>query len=163
MAKKSGFALLELLLVVIILAILASLVLPNVLKHTPQQAKEEKDNATNQVFFTEARILITSAKDEHLLSTFNEKNIKVFSKIDGNDCTNSIPNVRDEIDYYIEFNTEGNIVKYYVSDHNYMYYYIGDTFGDNFDSNKILDSDFIKYDENINLFKITCDSFERVE
>ena len=161
--KKNGFALLELLLVVYVIALLASLLLPKILKHSPETIKEEKDNANNQVFFSEARILVTSAKDEYLLKSFSDSNNRVFAHINGNDCNNALANIRDEIDYYIEFNIEGNISKYYVTDHNYMYSYISENFGDNFDSSKILDSDFVLYNENINKFNITCDSFERID
>ena len=160
--KKNGFAILELLLVVAILAVLASLVLPNILNNTTgEKARENKESATSVLFFTEAREILRSASDEYLLNAFSDNKKNIFAKVDGVNCENALSNVKENINYYVEFNKEGNVSKFFASDGSWLYSYISDTFGSDLTYDQIMDEDFVKYSENINNFKITCNSLER--
>lgn len=162
--KKNGFALLELLLVVAILAILASLVLPRVLNSTvSNEAKENKESATSVLFFTEAREILRGAKDEYLVNSIFNSNGKntVYAKVNGQECESHLSSIKENINYYVEFDKEGNVLKYFVNDGVWLYFYDSAITGNYLNVTDINDSDFVKYEENINNYSVSCTSFER--
>ena len=116
--KRRGFTLVELLAVIAILAILVIIALPNVM-NLFNSAKENS-------FVTEIKKIYRGAEQAYVQDSFNNSGTKVYSKCsDG--CTNELDmSVRDDLDYYIEINGEGKVVKYYVKDNSYQFSYEGE-------------------------------------
>ena len=116
--NKKGFTLIELLCVVSILAILIIIALPNVLSMF--------NSAKKSAFETELKNVYTAAEEQWISDAFFESGTKVYSHCESGDCGKELKiNGRDNLDYYLEFDSKGNVVKYYATDGTYQYRYNG--------------------------------------
>ena len=116
--KKKGFTLVELLCVIAILAILVIIALPNILSMF--------NSAKKSSFETELKSVYTAAEERWINDTFSSSGTKIYAHCLSGTCSNELKlNGRDNLEYYIEFDTKGNIVKYYAKDGSYQYSYEG--------------------------------------
>lgn len=78
-----------------------------------------------------------------------KEGIKSFIKIDGADCNNALEsNIKAQINYYVEFDTLGNIIKIVVYNDKYKYIQEGSEIKkENLNSDKI---------EKVGDYKLTC-------
>ena len=114
MKSKKGFTLVEILTVIVILAILVVLSLPNILGLFR--------NAKKKTFETEVQELIKMAGENWITDTKFSGGGKIYSKCKDETCRNNLnANTRDNLEYYIEMNSEGEIEKIYVTDGTYQY------------------------------------------
>ena len=116
--NKKGFTLVELLAVIAILAILVIIALPNVMG----MFNEAKKNS----FTTEIKEIYKVAEQTWISDSMFETKKQIYSRCPTCNTKNLELTGRNELDYYIEFNKSGNIVKYYATDHTYQYKYDGD-------------------------------------
>ena len=115
--NKKGFTLVELLCVIAILAILVVIALPNILSMF--------NSAKKNAFEAEAKNVYTTAEQQWISDTFISSGTKVYSHCESG-CNDKLSvNARDNLEYYIEFSSKGDVVKYYISDGNYQYRYEG--------------------------------------
>ncbi len=116
--KKKGFTLVELLAVIAILAILIIIALPNIMSLFNQS----KQNS----FETELKNIYKTAEQEWMKdSMFDTRNI-VYARCKSADCTNQLSlSGREEIEYYIEVDKAGKVIKYFATDSTYQYEYNG--------------------------------------
>lgn len=121
--KKKGFTLVELLAVIAILAILVIIALPNVLGMF-QSAKKN-------TFTTELQNIYKSATTQYVSDSMNRKAGAqatgiTYARQGGKSCGTS--NLLDlsgteTIDYYIEFNLSGEVIKYFATDGEFGFYF----------------------------------------
>ncbi len=117
MKNKKGFTLVELLAVIAILAILVIIALPNIMGMF--------NSAKESTFITELKKIYRGAEEKYVKDSFNSSGAKIYSKCSG--CTNELDmQVRDDLEYYIEVNSSGKIVKYYAHDNSYQFSYDGE-------------------------------------
>ena len=117
MNDSKGFTLVELLAVIAILAILVIIALPNVMGMF--------NSAKESTFITELKKLYRGAEEKYVSDAFNTSGTKIYSKCSG--CTNELDmQVRDDLEYYIEVDSTGKIVKYYARDNSYQFSYDGE-------------------------------------
>ncbi len=116
--KKKGFTLVELLAVIAILAILVIIALPNIMSLF-NQAKQNS-------FETELKNIFKTAEQEWMKdSMFDTQNI-VYARCKSADCTKELSlSGREEIEYYIEVDKAGNVIKLFATDGSYQYEYNG--------------------------------------
>ena len=111
---KKGFTLVELLAVIAIVAIVAILViiaLPNVMGMFNQ--------ARESTFTTELKKIYRWAEEKYVSDSINNSGTKVYSKCKSG-CTNELDmSVRDDLEYYIEVNSSGKVIKFYAKDNSY--------------------------------------------
>ncbi len=143
--KKKGFTLVELLAVIAILAILVIIALPNIMSLF-NQAKQNS-------FESEVKNIYKSAQQEWMKdSMFDTQNI-VYARCNEN-CSKKLQlSGREEIDYYIEVDKAGNIIKYYVTDGTYQYEYNGT----GLKIEEIGNSKQVAKLESANILTVTCD------
>ena len=111
--NKKGFTLVELLAVIAILAILVVIAIPNVVR----MFNKSKQN----VFESEVKEIIRIAEQNFLNDYFNTKG-KTFSYCKDGTCDNNLDMIgRENLEYYIEMNSQGEIEKIYVTDGTYQY------------------------------------------
>ena len=116
--KKKGFTLVELLAVIAILAILVIIALPNIMGMF--------NNAKKSSFLTEIKRIYRGAEQEYVKDSFNTSGSKIYTKCKSG-CTSMLDmDVRDDLEYYIEINSDGKIVKYYAKDNSYQFKYEGE-------------------------------------
>ena len=116
--KKKGFTLVELLAVIAILAILVIIALPNIMSMF--------NEAKKSTFTTELKNIYRGAEQAYVKDAFKNSGTKVYSKCKSG-CTNELDmNVRDDLEYYIEINSSGKIVKLYARDNSYQYKHDGE-------------------------------------
>ena len=116
--KKKGFTLVELLAVIAILAILVIIALPNIMSMF--------NEAKKSTFTTELKNIYRGAEQAYVKDAFKNSGTKVYSKCKSG-CTNELDmNVRDDLEYYIEINSSGKIVKLYARDNSYQFNYEGE-------------------------------------
>ena len=116
--NKKGFTLVELLAVIAILAILVIIALPNILSMF--------NSAKKSAFETELKSIYTAAEEQWVSDTFTSSGTKVYAHCPTNDCGKELKiNGRSNLDYYIEFDSSGNVVKYYATDGTFQFRYIG--------------------------------------
>ena len=118
MKNKKGFTLVELLAVISILAVLAIIVIPRVV--------DLFGNAKQSAFLTEVKSVYTAAEDAYVQDSFSEGGSKKYSHCSNGTCNEKLKLLGNaKIDYYIEIDSTGNIVKYYATDGTYQYSYTG--------------------------------------
>ena len=116
--KKRGFTLVELLAVIAILAILVIIALPNVMGMF--------NNAKKNTFLTEIKKIYRGAEQAYVKDSFDTSGTKVYSKCSSG-CTNELDmSIRDDLEYYIEVNSQGKIIKYYVKDNSFQFSHDGE-------------------------------------
>ena len=132
--KKKGFTLVELLAVIAILAILVIIALPNVMGMF--------NNAKKNTFLTEIKKIYRGAEQAYVKDSFNNSGSKIYSKCSSG-CSNELDmSIRDDLEYYIEINSQGKVVKYYVHDNSYQYGHSGEmSISDITDAQNISDLD----------------------
>ena len=118
MKGKKGFTLVELLAVIAILAILVIITLPNIIS-LYNDAKRNK-------FETEVKTIYNEAQQEWVLDTLTSYGEVVYTKCKDCDGKTLKLSGRDDIDYYIKVDSEGDIVEFYVTDGEYQFQYEGD-------------------------------------
>ena len=111
--KKRGFTLVELLAVIAILAILVIIALPNVLKMFR--------NAKENTFVTEVQEIVKTAEQKYISSSFSNGECKCFSSKATDTKHNLDMNGRNNIEYYVEFNDNGQVINLIVKDDNYQF------------------------------------------
>ena len=120
MKNKKGFTLVELLSVIAILAILVIIAIPNVIKMFR--------NAKRDSFESELKKIAQIAENTWMSNSLYSQVDVEYARSGGIDCPSSLDLTgRTNIDYYIQINTGGKIVKYYATDGNYVYK--SDTYG----------------------------------
>ena len=116
--NKKGFTLVELLSVIAILAILVIIALPNVLSMY--------NNARKSSFITELKSVYSAAEEKWITDSFSGSGTKAYAHCVNGNCDNELKlSGRDDLEYYIEFNSKGKIVKYYAKDNSFQYSYEG--------------------------------------
>ena len=119
MKNKKGFTLVELLAVIAILAILVIIALPNIL--------EMYNNARKNAFETEVKNIYSAAEKEWINDSLNGSGEKIYSHCNAGNCGKDLKlNGGRNLEYYIEFDTDGKVVKYFATNGNYQYRYIGE-------------------------------------
>ena len=84
------------------------------------------NSAKEKAFITEVQRIYTGATQEYVKDAFNSSGRRVYSKC-ASGCTNELDmQVRDDLEYYIEINGQGKVVKYYAKDKSYQYKYEGE-------------------------------------
>ena len=117
MKNKKGFTLVELLAVIAILAILVIIALPNVMGMF--------NNAKKSTFLTEIKKIYRGAEQEYVKDAFNSSGSKIYSKTKSG-CSKQLDmSIRDELEYFIEIDSSGKIVKFYAHDNSYQYEHEG--------------------------------------
>ncbi len=118
MKNKNGFTLVELLAVIAILAILVIIALPNVMG----MFNDAKENS----FMTELKQIYKVAQQQWVTDSMVTTGEQVYSRC--NNCTGKSLQLsgRTELDYYIEVDKSGKVVKYYATDGTYQFTYDGD-------------------------------------
>ena len=117
--KKKGFTLIELLTVIVILAILIIIVLPDIMKFFI----DSKENA----FLIEVKEIYKTAKQKWISESLFTTEERIYSKSNSEVCDNPLDlNGRSEIEYFIRINKAGNVVEYYVTDGTFGFKYVGD-------------------------------------
>ena len=148
--NKKGFTLVELLSVIAILAILVIIALPNVLQMF--------NNAKKSSFETEIKNVYTAAEEQWISDALTSSGTRVYSHCQDGTCNDKLSlNARDNLDYYIEFDSKGKVVKYYVTDGNYQYLYEGT----GLKKNEIANVQFVPDVALINRFGITESGIKR--
>ncbi len=116
--KKKGFTLVELLAVIAILAILVIIVLPNIM-NLFNQAKQNS-------FETELKNIYKSAEQEWMKDSMFDTQSIVYARCKGANCTKELSLTgREEIEYYIEVDKAGKVIKYFATDGTYQCEYNG--------------------------------------
>ena len=111
--NKKGFTLVELLAVIAILAILVVIAIPNVMRMF--------NKSRQNVFESEVKEIIRIAEQNFLNDYFNTEG-KTFSYCKDGSCDNNLDMIgRENLEYYIEMNSQGEIEKIYVTDGTYQY------------------------------------------
>ncbi len=147
--KKKGFTLVELLAVIAILAILIIIVLPNIMALFNQAKQNSFENELKNIFKT--------AEQEWMKdSMFDTQNI-VYAR-----CSEKCPKElhlsgRKNIDYYVEVDKAGNIIKLFATDDTYQYEYKGK----GLKIEQIGNSKQIAKLENSDVIKVSCDKIEK--
>ena len=117
MKNKKGFTLVELLAVIAILAILVIIALPNVMGMF--------NSAKKSTFLTEIKKIYRGAEQEYVKDAFNSSGSKIYSKTKSG-CSKQLDmSIRDELEYFIEIDSSGKIVKFYAHDNSYQYEHEG--------------------------------------
>ncbi len=116
--KKKGFTLVELLAVIAILAILVIIALPNIMSLFNQAKQNSFENELKNIFKT--------AEQEWMKdSMFDTQNI-VYARNKNEKCEKELSlSGREEIEYYIEVDKAGKVIKYFATDGSYQYEYNG--------------------------------------
>lgn len=158
MKNKKGFTLVELLAVIAILAILVIIALPNIIK-TYNDAKEAS-------FVNEAKNIYKAALQQWLLDSMNNADAEIFyARCDGCQSNQLSLNGRENIDYFIEFSTSGEILNFYVTDGVFQTSYVS-FYGNKLDINEINLADRISdLDENdvFSVLEVETESYENYE
>ena len=127
--KKKGFTLVELLAVIAILAILVIIALPNVLGMF-QSAKKN-------TFTTELQNIYKSATTQYVSDSMNRgagqrATQLVYARTKSGDTTVSCGTKKEldlsgteTIEYYIEFDLAGNVIKYIATDGEFVFWFDG--------------------------------------
>ena len=116
--NKRGFTLVELLAVIAILAVLVIIALPNVMGLF--------NNIKKESFTTEAKNIISAGEQKWMADNINNPGEKTYCRPIGSDCDDALDLTgRDNINYYIKYDTRGNVVEYYIEDEVYQYSYEG--------------------------------------
>ena len=143
--NKKGFTLVELLSVIAILAILVIIALPNVLNMY--------NNARKSSFITELKSVYTAAEEKWITDSFSGSGTKTYAHCSNGECDNELKlSGRDDLEYYIEFNNKGKIVKYYAKDNSFQYLYEGE----GLNKTDINNSEIIAEMESENKLSISC-------
>ncbi len=109
MKSKKGFTLVELLAVIAILAILVIIAIPNVLNLYR--------NARENAFVTEVQEIIKSSQQGYLNGALSNKDCMCFSS-----ASNPLDiDARNNLEYYVEFNNNGEVINLTVKDKNYEF------------------------------------------
>ncbi len=134
--KKKGFTLVELLAVIAILAILVIIALPNVLGMFR--------SAQKSTFTTELQNIMRGAQNQYMSDTLKTTGLEGIAygraggaRCEGDDSNGKAPNGgkvtlkqldlsgTSALDYYIEFNSTGRVIKFYATDGKYQFAYHG--------------------------------------
>ena len=117
--KKKGFTLVELLAVIAVLAILVILVVPNAMKLF--------NNAKQRSFVNELKEIYKTAEAQYVKDSIKGGYGQVYVRSNAEECSNQLKlSGRTNLEYYIEFNGAGKVIKYYALDGTYQYGYQGD-------------------------------------
>ncbi len=158
MKNKKGFTLVELLAVIAILAILVIIALPNIIK-TYNDAKEAS-------FINEAKNIYKTALQQWLLDSMTNGDAEIFyARCDGCQSTQLSLSGRENIDYFIEFNTSGEVLNFYVTDGTFQTAFVS-LFGSKLDINELDYLDRISELEDvdiINILEVEEEAYERYE
>ncbi len=118
MMKKKGFTLVELLAVIAILAILVIIALPNIMSLFNQAKQNSFENELKQIF--------KEAEQEWMKDSMFDTESIVYARNKSEKCTKELSlSGREEIEYYIEVDKAGNVIKYFATDGTYQYEYNG--------------------------------------
>jgi prepilin-type N-terminal cleavage/methylation domain-containing protein len=116
--KKNGFTLVELLAVIAILAILVIIALPNVMNMF--------NSAKESTFTTELKKVYRGAQEQYITDAFSTSGTITYSKCSSG-CTNPLKmDIRDDLEYYIQINSEGKVIKFYAKDKAFQFSHDGD-------------------------------------
>ena len=116
--KKNGFTLVELLAVIAILAILVIIALPNIMS----LFNEAKKNS----FTNELKNIYKTATSQWMTDSMFETSEKTYARSKNRNCANQLHlSGREELEYYIKMNKNGDVVNYYATDGTYQYSYNG--------------------------------------
>ena len=117
--KKNGFTLVELLAVVAVIAVLSILVLPNVISYF--------NNSRRLSFENELRQLYAMSESEYSKAFAIGASSFVYAWNENDTCRQSLKHDGRDLNYYIEWNEDGKVIKFYASDGSYQF--ISDTYG----------------------------------
>ena len=116
--KKHGFTLVELLAVIAILAILVIIALPNVMGMF--------NSAKKNLFETEIKEIVNVANSDYIKDALNSSGKRIYIKCNSENCNKELDmSSRDKLEYYVEIDSNGKIVKLYAIDGSYQYKYEG--------------------------------------
>ena len=116
--NKKGFTLVELLAVIAILAILVIIALPNVMGMF--------NSAKKNLFETEIKEIVNVANSDYIKDALNSSGKRIYIKCNSENCNKELDmSSRDKLEYYVEIDSSGKIVKLYAIDGSYQYKYEG--------------------------------------
>ena len=117
--KKRGFTLVELLAVVAIIAVLVIIALPNVLNLF--------NDAKKSSFETEVKNIYSVAEKEYVNDSLNSSGNKIYAYCKNDNCGKNLKlSGGRDVEYLIEFDSSGKVIKYFAKNGSYQYSYIGD-------------------------------------
>ena len=117
--KKKGFTLVELLVVIAVLAILVLLVVPNAIKLY--------NNAKQRSFVNELKTIYKTAEAQYTKDSIRGGYEQIYARNNSSNCQNTLKLTgRTELEYYIEFNGQGKVIKYFAQDGTYHFTYEGE-------------------------------------
>ena len=148
MKKRVGFTLVELLAVIAILAILVIIALPNVMGMF--------NNAKKSTFLTEIKKIYRGAEQEYVKDAFTTSGNKIYAKAK-NKCSKELDmSIRDDLEYFIEINSSGKVIRFYAHDNSYQYEHEGEM-----TINDITDAEDVS--QTSEKITISCDNVDFVE
>ncbi len=86
--------------------------------------EEDISQAALDLFTIDAQGIVTAAQKQWIMDSRDTASERIYSK-----CSNGCDNTLDystNSDYYIEFARDGNILKYYITNGEYQFKYVGD-------------------------------------
>ena len=148
MKKRVGFTLVELLAVIAILAILVIIALPNVMGMF--------NSAKKSTFLTEIKKIYRGAEQEYVKDAFTTSGSKIYAKAK-NKCSKELDmSIRDDLEYFIEINSSGKVIRFYAHDNSYQYEHEG-----YMTINDITDAEDVS--QTSEKISISCDNIDFVE
>ena len=148
MKKRVGFTLVELLAVIAILAILVIIALPNVMGMF--------NSAKKSTFLTEIKKIYRGAEQEYVKDSFTTSGNKIYAKAKDK-CSKELDmSIRDDLEYFIEINSSGKVIRFYAHDNSYQYEHEGEM-----TINDITDAEDVS--QTSEKIAISCDNVDFVE
>ena len=149
--KNKGFTLVELLAVIAILAILVIIALPNVMGMF--------NTAKKNSFLTEVKKILSVAESQWINNSTGTSTNKSFARVANKNCQSQLQlSGRTNLQYYVELNSAGKVVKFYITDGTYQYKHDG-----------VLTADDIKEVQTIanieekDVFELSCSGIPKVK
>ena len=115
MKNNKGFTLVETLALISIIAILITISLPSVIGSLNESRK--------QTFSDECKKVYELSEESYVSDSKYSQDIKEYGKC--NDCNFKALNLSSNIDYYVKYDEDGRVIKFYVTDGIYQYGYEG--------------------------------------
>ena len=112
------------------------------------------NRAKKQSFINELKSIYMAAEQKRITDTLTKSGHTAYARNSSNSCVGKLDlDGRDDIQYYIEFDTEGNVIKYYAKDGSFQYK--SDKYG--LKKTEITDAESIGSLDEEYIIDITCD------
>ena len=97
---------------------------PNNNNKNTQMPEKNTNQAALDLFTIDARSIVTKAEEQWIIESRDTVSERTYSKCN-NGCDNNLAYSTNS-DYYIEFARNGNILKYYITNGEYQFKYVGE-------------------------------------